>query len=122
LTDCRAKAGPGSEWRHTLAQQEKGFEIQDELFAEDVRSIEPENTPLPIIRGKAAVRRKGEALVGAVERVHRSFTSAPVVGGDYFAVGRELDMEVRGTGRMQMKEVMMYHVKDGRIVAEQFFY
>jgi hypothetical protein len=29
---------------HELAQQEKWFEIQDELFADNVRSIEPANS------------------------------------------------------------------------------
>ena len=29
-----------------LAQQEKWFEIQDELFADNVRSIDPENSPI----------------------------------------------------------------------------
>ncbi|HUQ11821.1 MAG TPA: nuclear transport factor 2 family protein [Steroidobacteraceae bacterium] len=107
---------------HELAQQEKWFEIQDELFADDVRSIEPANAQLPSVQGKAAVRRKGEEIVSAVEAVHHSHTSAPVIGGDFFAVGRELDMDVRGAGRTRMKEVMLYQVKDGRIVAEQFFY
>ena len=29
-----------------LAQQEKWFEIQDEFFADDVRSIDPDGSPL----------------------------------------------------------------------------
>jgi ketosteroid isomerase-like protein len=108
---------------HALAQQEKWFEIQDELFAENVRSIEPPNASgLPNAHGKAAVRKKGEALVSQVETVHKSSTTAPVVGGNFFAVGRELDMTVRGGGRVQMNEVMVYEVNDGQIVAEQFFY
>jgi ketosteroid isomerase-like protein len=108
---------------HELAQQDKWFEIQDELFAENVRSIEPPTASgLPNADGKAAVRKKGEMIVSQVEAVHRSFTSPPVVAGTYFAVGRELDMTVRGVGRTQMNEVMLYEVKDGRIVSEQFFY
>jgi hypothetical protein len=108
---------------HELAQQEKWFEIQDELFAENVRSIEPPTAKgLPNAQGKAAVRKKGENLVSQVEAVHKSFTTAPVVGGNFFAVGRELDMTVRGAGRTQMNEVMLYEVKDGQIVSEQFFY
>lgn len=106
-----------------LAQREMWFEIQDELFADNVRSIEPPTaTNLPNAEGKAAVRRKGEELVRNVETVHRSHTTEPVVAGDYFAVGRELDMTVRGAGRVQMNEIMLYQVKDGRIVLEQFFY
>jgi hypothetical protein len=42
---------------HALAQQEKWFEIQDELFADDVRSIEPPTAKgLPNAQGKTAVR------------------------------------------------------------------
>jgi ketosteroid isomerase-like protein len=108
---------------HELAQQEKWFEIQDELFAENVRSTEPPTAKgLPNAQGKAAVRKKGENLVSQVEAVHNSSTTAPVVGGNFFAVGRELDMTVRGAGRTQMNEVMLYEVKDGQIVSEQFFY
>jgi ketosteroid isomerase-like protein len=108
---------------HELAQQEKWFEIQDELFAENVRSIEPPTSQgLPNAEGKAAVRKKGEALVSQVEAVHASSTTEPVVAGNFFAVGRELDMTVRGAGRTQMNEVMVYEVKNGQIVSEQFFY
>ena len=108
---------------HELSQQEKWFEIQDELFADDVRSIEPSTAKgLANAIGKAAVRQKGEALVSQVEAVHKASTTAPVVAGTHFAVGRELDMTVRGMGRTQMNEVMLYEVKAGKIVSEQFFY
>jgi hypothetical protein len=108
---------------HELAQQEKWFEIQDELFAENVRSIEPPTAKdLHNAQGKAAVRKKGEDIVRQVEAIHSAHTTSPVVGGNYFAVGRELDMTVRGAGRIQMNEVMLYEVKDGQIVLEQFFY
>jgi hypothetical protein len=108
---------------YELARQEKWFEIQDELFAENVRSIEPPTAQgLPNAQGKAAVRKKGEALLSQVEAVHASSTTEPVVAGNFFAVGRELDMTVRGTGRTQMNEVMVYEVNQGRIVSEQFFY
>ena len=108
---------------HELAQQEMWFEIQDELFAENVRSVEPPTARhLQNAQGKAAVRKKGENLLKQVEAVHQSHTTEPVVGGDYFAVGRALDITVRGSGRTQMNEVMLYEVKDGEIVLEQFFY
>jgi hypothetical protein len=108
---------------HELAQQEKWFEIQDELFADEVRSIEPPTAKgLPNVEGKSAVRKKGEAILSQVEAVHSASTTAPVIGGNYFAVGRKLDMTVRGVGRTQMNEVMLYEVENGQIVLEQFFY
>jgi hypothetical protein len=108
---------------HALAQQEKWFEIQDEFFAEDVRSIEPPNSPyLPDAAGKAAVRQKAQDFVSRVEAVHQARTTAPVIGGDHFAVGRLIECTVRGLGRITIDQVMLYRVRDGRIVLEQFFY
>ena len=106
-----------------LAQQEKWFEIQDELFADNVRSIEPSSAKhLPNAEGKSAVRKKGEDWVKRVEARHDSYTTTPVIGSNYFVVGRSTDITVQGLGRMQVSELMMYEVKDGQIVLEQFFY
>ena len=106
-----------------LAQQEKWFEIQDELFADNVRSVEPLTAQrLQNAAGKAAVRKKAEDLIKQVEEVHSSSTTAPVVAGNHFAVGRGLEITVKGVGRIKMDEIMLYEVKDGQIVLEQFFY
>lgn len=106
-----------------LAQQEKWFEIQDELFAEDVRSVDPENSPyLKYAEGKSTVRRKGEDWVRRIQAGHRLHTTKPIVAGNHFAVGREVDITVEGFGRIKIDEIMLYEVRDGQIVLEQFFY
>lgn len=106
-----------------LAQQERWFEIQDELFADNVRSIEPPHSAyLKDAEGKGPVRKKGEDFVAKVREVHRMHTTHPVLGGDHFAVGREMDMTVEGYGRITINELMLYKVKDGQIVLEQFVY
>ncbi|WP_276502007.1 nuclear transport factor 2 family protein [Terrimonas pollutisoli] len=108
---------------HELAQQEKWFEIQDEFFSENVRSIDPPDSPyFGYAEGKAAVRKKGEDWVKRVEAAHKLYTTEPVVGGNHFAVGREVDITVQKSGRIQLNEIMLYEVKDGQIVSEQFFY
>jgi len=106
-----------------LAQQEKWFEIQEEFFAEDVKSIDPVNSPyMGYAEGKTAVRKKGEDFVKKIEAFHGAFTTQPVVGGNHFSVGRSMDITVQGFGRIKMDEIMLYEVKDGKIVLEQFFY
>jgi hypothetical protein len=108
---------------HELAQQEKWFEIQDELFADNVKSIDPPHSPyFGYAEGKAAVRKKGEDFVSRVEAGHYAHTSAPLVTGNHFAVTREIDITVRPHGRIQINQIMLYEVKDGQIVSEQFFY
>ena len=106
-----------------LARQEKWFEIQDELFSDGVKSIDPQNSPyFEYAEGKTAVRKKGEEFVKRIEAVHKRHTTDPVVAGNHFAVGREVDITVQGLGRIQINEVMLYEVRDGEIVSEQFFY
>ena len=106
-----------------LAKQEKWFEIQDELFADNVKSIDPPNSPyFSYAEGKAAVRKKGEDFVKRIEAAHRRHTTEPVIAGNHFAVSREVDITVQGHGRIQISEIMLYEVKDGEIISEQFFY
>jgi hypothetical protein len=106
-----------------LAQQEKWFEIQDELFADNVRSIDPPNSPyFGYAEGKVPVHKKGEEFVKKVQEFHGAHTTQPVIGGNHFAVGRNVDITVEGLGRVKIDEIMLYEVKDGKIVLEQFFY
>lgn len=106
-----------------LAQQEKWFEIQDEFFADNVRSIEPADSPyFPNAEGKALVRKKGEDFTKRITAAHRLYTSEPVVAGNHFAVAREKDITVDGHGRIQINQIMLYEVKNGQIVLEQFIY
>ena len=106
-----------------LARQEKWFEIQEELFAESVKSVDPPNSQyFGYAEGKASVRKKGEDFVKRIEAVHRMYTTEAVVGSNHFAVGREMDITVQGFGRIKIDEIMLYEVKDGQIVSEQFFY
>jgi hypothetical protein len=106
-----------------LAQQEKWFEIQDELFADNVRSIDPPNSPyLGYAEGKAAVRKKGLDWVAKIKEGHEVSTSQAVVAGNHFAVGRSFDITTEDFGRIKIEEIMLYEVKDGQIVLEQFFY
>jgi hypothetical protein len=106
-----------------LAQREKWFEIQDEFFADDVRSIDPPDSPyFGYAEGKSQVRKKGEDFVKRIEVFHHGHTTEPLVIGNHFTVGRSKDMTVQGHGRIQINEIMLYEVKDGKIVLEQFFY
>jgi len=106
-----------------LARQEKWFEIQDELFADNVQSVEPINSPyFKNAEGKSIVRKKGEDWVKRIETAHSRYTTEPIVAKNHFAVVRDVDITVREFGRIHINELMLYEVKDGQIVLEQFFY
>lgn len=106
-----------------LAQQGKWFEIQDELFADNVRSIDPENSPyFGYAEGKVPVRKKGMDWVEKVEEVHSASATQPVIGGNHFAVAYSFEITTKDFGKIKIEEIMLYEVKDGQIISEQFFY
>jgi hypothetical protein len=97
--------------------------IQDELYAENAVSIEPPHSQgLQSVEGLAAIKEKGKKFNESLETMHGGYCSDPVVGGNYFSVSMGMDATFKGMGRMNMDEICVYEVKDGKIVKEQFFY
>ena len=105
------------------AQQGKWSEIQDELYHENAESIEPAHAQgLQTVTGLDAIKLKGVNFQQAVEEMHGGYTKEPVIAGNHFAVPMGMDVTMKGVGRMNMDEIAVYEVKDGKIVKEQFFY
>ena len=96
---------------------------QSELFAEDALSIEPYATPEfeKETKGKEAIKEKGEKWNAMVKEVHKVEVSDPMVAGNTFAVTMRMDITMKDKKRMDMTELCVYHVKDGKIISEQFF-
>jgi predicted ester cyclase len=108
---------------YELALQEKWFEIQDELFADHVQSIEPVHSPyMQNASGKANVFQKGQAFVQRIQEVHQVATTPLIVAANHFTVGRIMDITVEGLGRIHINQIMLYQVENGKIILEQFFY
>jgi ketosteroid isomerase-like protein len=106
-----------------LASKGQWEQIQNELFADNAVSIEPENSPgMESVSGLKAIREKGKKFDEMVEQMHGGYSNPPQVAGNHFAVAMGMDVTMKGQGRMQMEEIAVYEVKDGKIVKEQFFY
>lgn len=97
-------------------------QAHQELYAADALSIEPEGTPNPRVQGMDAIKAKGEQWQQTMEEVHSSFVNDPIVAGNYFSLTMGYDATMKGFGRVNMEEICVYQVKDGKIVKEQFFY
>lgn len=107
-----------------LAQTGQFDIIVNELFSDDAESIEPEHggSGMPSVKGKEAMKKKGDEFNAQVEEFHSAYTSPSVVGGNYFSVAMGMDVTMKGMGRINMEEICVYKVEDGKIVSEQFFY
>lgn len=88
----------------------------------DIVSREAMEGPMAEVRGTAAVKAKAEWWYGAHE-VHETQAHGPYVNGDQFALRFYMDVTVKESGeRMQMEEVGVYTVANGKIVEERFYY
>lgn len=94
----------------------------EELYADEIISIEPEHGPFKTAKGKKAVGQKGQQFASSIQERHGGSFSDPIVCGRYFSTAMTLDATFKGKGRMVLEEICVYEVKDGKIVSEQFFF
>ena len=93
-----------------------------ELFAENAVNIEPEHTQMPPAVGLAALKQKTEQFRSMIKEMHGGFVSDPLIAGNYFTLTMGVDYTNQEGARVDMKEVCVYEVQDGKIVKEYGFY
>jgi limonene-1,2-epoxide hydrolase len=111
---------------YELAKQNKWAEIWEELYAPEAVNREPEHAAgrgIPTITtGMDAIKAKSHARREMIQEIHAQYCSQPVVGGTFFSASMGRDVTFKGQPRMQLDEIAVFEVKDGKITLEQFFY
>ncbi len=74
------------------------------------------------VAGLEAIIAKGHTFNSMVEAYHSITMSDALIAGDVFACVLTMDLTMKGPGRINMSEVCVYRVKDGKIISEQFFH
>lgn len=108
-----------------LCRAGKFEDAQKELYADDAVSIESEGTPMAAggpAKGLEAIYEKGRHFNESIEAYHSMKVSDALIADNWFCLTMELDVTMKQYGRQLMKEVCVYHVRDGKIDREQFFY
>ena len=96
----------------------------DAHYSDDIVSIEATGTEQFPARqeGIEPIRGKNQWWIENHE-IHGGEVNGPYIGEDQFAVQFKFDVTPKMTGqRMQMTEMGLYNVKNGKIVQEEFFY
>jgi hypothetical protein len=111
---------------HELASQRKFIEIQNSLYHKDIVCQEPEKAAsmgmAVFTNGLEAIKAKGITRRAAMEMLHSYTCSEPIVAGEFFSVVLKQEVTFKGKPRITLEEIGVFHVKDGQIVKEQFFY
>ena len=105
-----------------LVRKQAWHEALDTLYDKDIVSVEArtQDGSSPETRGKEGVRGKIDWWVNKMQ-VHSFKASEPFVAHDRFVVQYDVDVTDKGSKkRMQMSEVGVYTVKNGKIVREEF--
>jgi len=105
-----------------LTRKQAWKEAIDTLYSKDIVSVEARamESGSPESRGIDAVRAKTDWWVNNMQ-VHSAKVSGPFVAHDRFVVQYDMDVTDKNSKkRMQLSEVGVYTVKDGKIVREEF--
>ncbi|SMX36055.1 nuclear transport factor 2 family protein [Maliponia aquimaris] len=112
--------------KELVAGCREGREVEnlDKLYAEDAVSVEAtDQGGGREARGREAIRAKHAWWNENMEMTGGTVSDPMLHGDDRFAVVFEAEGRDKNSGKdFSMKEVAVYHVRDGRIVREEFFY
>lgn len=98
-------------------------EAKEELFAQEIISVEPREGLLPKeAKGMDAIKKKAELFISMVENFYGNNISDPIVAGDFFCIAWETDIQMKGEARKTNSQICVYKIKQGKIISEQFFY
>jgi hypothetical protein len=106
-----------------LCEQGQFETAQKELFAKDAVSIEPMASEAfeKETHGLDAILKKGKKWNDMVAESHSMEVSDPMIAGNTFAMTMHMDVTMKDRKRTDMTELCVYHVKDGKVISEQFF-
>ncbi len=107
----------------SLCREGKYEQVYQELYSEDAWSIEPEGNPYGTAKGMKEIQEKGKRWNEMVEKFHSGSLSDPIVAADHFSIAWFSRITMAGaTEPIDMDEIAVYRVADGKVVSEQFFY
>ncbi len=106
-----------------LCREGKYEQAIKELYSPDIVSVEAEGAPNRIVKGLEAIAEKGAKFESMLEKVNSSFISDPIVAENFFSCTMLMNVQMKGVPvAVDMDEICVYNVNDGKIVKEQFFY
>ena len=106
-----------------LCRENKMQEAIHELYSPEIVSIEPEGSPTPVMRGFEGMQKKGEEWSKTVTNMNSFSVSDPIVAENFFTIGMYMNVDMAdGSKGVQMDELCIYEVRDGKIIKEEFRY
>ena len=103
-----------------MVSEKKFVEAYQLLYADDAESIDPLYTGPPPLKGLDQLLQREKEFLADIE-IHKISLSEPIVSGSYFTLSLILDFTSKTRGHMEVTELCVYKVANGKIVSQQFF-
>jgi hypothetical protein len=97
----------------------RGMEAFEEFYADDV--VMQENFEPPCV-GKNANREREQRFFASIEQFHGAECTHSAVGDGVTFSEWTMDVTLRDTGRMVLRQVARRLWRDGKVVHERFYY
>jgi hypothetical protein len=105
-----------------LLKEKKFLETQQELFDEDVISQEPEEVQSRLVNGLESVLLKERNFLKNIKTWKNFEISEPIISKDFFSIRMFSEVVLLNDQEVSIDEIIVYEVRNGKIVKEQFFY
>lgn len=95
-----------------------------DMYADDAVSIEMHDWSMgeQVTKGKANILEGFKQWSENIEEMHGGSVGEPIVAANHFVLPMSSDVTFKQGGRVQMDELCVYEVADGKIQRAQFFY
>jgi len=94
-----------------------------ELYSPNIVSVEPEGVPDRIVTGSEGIAEKGKKFEAKIESVNSSVITDPIAADNIFSCAMLMNVNMKGVPvPIDMNEICVYTVAEGKIVKEEFFY
>jgi hypothetical protein len=104
-----------------LVGEQKFVDAYQQLFSDDAESIDPLNTSGQPLKGLATLLEREKDFLARITAIQKISLSEPIIAGSYFTLSLQMSFDVEGQGHMDVDELCVYKVKDGKIISQQFF-
>ncbi len=109
---------------YDLCSSRQFAQAQMNLYSDDSISVEPSKPKwgLKTVKGKKAVLQKGKAFMESVTEWNAVFISQPIIYGPFIFMEMQMDFTFTELGKISIREMGRFEVKDGQIISEEFYY
>jgi ketosteroid isomerase-like protein len=104
-----------------LCADGRAEEAAEKYWADNIATYEAMPGEYAETHGRAETMAKAKWWFENHE-VHEMEVEGPWINGDQFMLYWEIEVTPKGGERMEMEELVLYTVKDGKVVEERYFY